>query len=252
MQNEQETKLLNGVFSGVNGTPEEVFSHIYKKNIWRDTESVSGRGSRLSATVELRWKISKFFSEMDIKSIVDTPCGDFNWFRAIDHKFERYVGYDIVQELIERNQKQFGSLYTTFKHADILQASFEPADIALCRDFLIHSSNEDIFAFFDNFRKSRIPLILVTHYKNCENTDIPTGSRYRPVDLTKSPFSFPQPLHLIEEDISSMQDTASRYAADKTRPLQKFLGLWATNDLYDALDENPANTHRTLQIQEKL
>jgi len=243
MQDNEETKKpLSGIFSGVHGTLEEVFTHIYEQNIWRDTESVSGRGSSLSATVQLRTKISEFFKDMGIKSILDMPCGDFNWFKALDHNFESYVGYDIVHELIEKNQKQFGSLKTAFRHANILKESFEPADIALCRDFLIHSSNADIFAFFANLSRSNVSQILVTHYENCENIDIPTGNRYRPIDFTKPPFSFPEPLHLIEEDISSMQDTASRFAADKTKPLQKFLGHWNTADLYQILEQNPAYT----------
>ncbi len=217
---------------------EQIFTDIYARNTWRDGESVSGRGSSLKATEQLRKDLADFFKTRNIRSILDIPCGDYNWFRAIDHTFDRYVGYDIVKDLMDLNAERYGSPTVQFRHANILETDYESADLALCRDFVIHSSFNDIFAFFANLRRSNVEYILVSQYGNCENKDMVTGNRYRPIDFTQEPFNFPKPEVLIEEDICHMRDTADRHALDPQKPLTKHLAFWRTEDIYRALDHN--------------
>lgn len=233
-----KNETLHGHFVAAHRSPESVFTYIYRNNVWRDPESVSGRGSSLAATETLRELIAAFFTEQKIKSVVDLPCGDFNWFKELQYQFERYVGYDIVTDLVNRNQALYGSPDRKFVQTDLTKGDISTADIAVCRDFLIHISNEDIFAFFNNLRRSTVPGILTSHYRNCVNTDIPTGNRYRPIDFTQPPFSFPEPVALIPENITSMRDTADRHAAQKNAPLEKYLAFWKTRDIYAALDTN--------------
>lgn len=217
---------------------EQTFTKIYQDNIWRDSESRSGRGSSLEATVNLREDFSRFCAYKNVKTIVDLPCGDYNWFRAVSTDFIQYDGYDIVQPLIESNNEQYGSETVNFHHHNILEDRVKSADFALSRDFVIHMNYKSILEFFENIKQSNIPDILLTHYTNCENKDIESGNRYRPIDFTLPPFSFPQPQHLIEEDISSMFDTAQRHAKDPDKPLRKYLAHWKTQDIQDALDQS--------------
>lgn len=223
---------------GVQLSHEDVFTSIYKGNLWRDAESVSGDGSSLKATEQLRADLRNLFKTMNIRSIADVPCGDFNWFKAINYEFDYYVGYDIVKELVDENTKRYGSSTIQFRCANIIETNFDPVDLILCRDFVIHCSNKDIFAFFANLRLSSISRILLSQYSNCRNRDIATGNRYRPIDFKQDPFNLPEPEVLIVENIGHMFDTAKCHTHGPQKPLEKYLGCWKTSDIYAALDNN--------------
>jgi len=60
---------------------EDRFTEIYKSNYWGSKESVSGIGSTLIYTENLRSKLPDLFQLYSIKSIFDAPCGDFNWMK---------------------------------------------------------------------------------------------------------------------------------------------------------------------------
>ena len=72
-----------------------MFAQIYEDNVWGDSESGSGANSTESATRELRGHLLKILSQFHVKSIVDAPCGDFNWMRLVrlDENI-RYTGLD--------------------------------------------------------------------------------------------------------------------------------------------------------------
>lgn len=226
---------LRGVFVDAHRGPEEIFTYIYENNIWRDAETVSGRGSRVDNTGFLRDAIADFFERKSIKTVLDVPCGDFNWFKEVKYDFEQYIGYDIVQNLVDRNNKKYGNKKTRFSKKNALEEPLEDVDIVLCRDFLIHISNRDIKKFLLNLKRTNVGGILMSHYQNCENADIPTGNRYRPIDFTKSPFLFPEPRVLIPEDIALMRDTSERHAKNKLQPLEKYLAYWSVKDISLAL-----------------
>ena len=85
---------------------KKIFSEIYKDNYWGDDESRSGSGSTLNATKLLRDDILKIINKYRIKTFLDAPCGDMNWMKEIVHKFESYIGVDIVEDMIEKNKKE--------------------------------------------------------------------------------------------------------------------------------------------------
>jgi hypothetical protein len=58
---------------------EDRFTLIYKKKYRQNEESVSGFGSTLEYTANLRNKLPELFGKFSIKTIFDAPCGDFNW-----------------------------------------------------------------------------------------------------------------------------------------------------------------------------
>jgi hypothetical protein len=83
-------------------------AHIYRrfqKNAWASRESVSGTGSELNRTYHLRRELPVLLSELKVRSLLDLPCGDFNWMAHVELGDIRYVGADIIAELIDRNQK---------------------------------------------------------------------------------------------------------------------------------------------------
>ncbi|NDA75093.1 MAG: hypothetical protein EBY27_03840, partial [Synechococcaceae bacterium WB8_3_299] len=127
------------------GNNSDIFNYYYINNFWGDSESVSGPGSTLAYTENLRAELPKLVEELEVTSILDSPCGDYNWFRMIDWNSEiTYVGGDIVETLVSRNQLLFGSEKRNFVCLDIINDKLPDADIWLCRDCLFHLSNKDI------------------------------------------------------------------------------------------------------------
>lgn len=177
---------------GVSSSVEERFTNIFAAKYWGDEESVSGPGSRLAATENLRRMLPELIDKFSIKSIFDAPCGDFYWMRFVLSKVDvKYIGGDIVKELIEKNLDHQSSK-VTFIHFDIITNQFPQADLWICRDCLLHLSFDDTFQALQRFIESDIPYLLATTYKNVdgfENRDIDTGDG-RKIDLFAKPYCF--------------------------------------------------------------
>lgn len=192
-----------------------VFSEIYHTNAWQDPESVSGRGSTLARTKIIMSQLPVLLRELGSQTLLDAACGDFNWLRYTDLDGVRYIGVDLVPDLISRNRRLYQTPERTFEVLDITKDRLPPADAILCRDCLIHLSFTRIHAALANFRRtSATHLLCTTHISLHENTDCPDGS-WRSVNLQLPPFNFPPPLKLIVEDEDS----------------GKCLGVWRLEDL---------------------
>jgi len=187
--------IQKNLILSLNPKREQVFDKIYAKNYWGSMESISGRGSELSQTENIRRELPKIFAKYNCTSILDAPCGDFNWLRQVVEKIDvKYCGGDIVQNLVEVNNAKYSDEKTKFMKLDICKDPLPSADIMICRDCLFHLSYSDITAFIENFAASHIPLLLVTSHKNengiFKNKNIKTGD-FRMIDLFSHPFGFP-------------------------------------------------------------
>ena len=89
--------------------PEEVFTSIYRHNKWHGKESVSGVGSGSDQTEGVISELPGVLEELEVATLLDVPCGDFNWMRAVDLGHVEYTGADIVPELVQNNARQFTS-----------------------------------------------------------------------------------------------------------------------------------------------
>lgn len=174
---------------------EDRFTQIYKINYWGNNESVSGRGSTLMLTSNLRNNLPILFEKFAIKRVFDGPCGDFNWMRhVVDATNIDYIGGDIVLPLIESNQSKYETQRVKFKKIDLTKDVLPEADLMICRDCLFHLSYEDTKQLLDNFVQSNIPYLLTTTYHNdtsFKNKDIITG-HFRMIDLFSPPYNFPK------------------------------------------------------------
>jgi hypothetical protein len=184
------------------GSAEERFTKIYQMDYWRSRESRSGQGSELAHTEHLRRHLPEIFERFGIGSILDAPCGDFNWMQHVVRGTDiRYVGDDIVRPLIEENQRRHASANVSFVHLDIINNPLPAADLMICRDCLFHLSIADIMAFLANFDRAAIPYLLTTNHIGADtaNSDIETGS-FRLLDLFAEPFGLPRaPLFRVED-----------------------------------------------------
>jgi len=185
-------------------TVESKFTEIYEKRIWGSEDSVSGPGSSLEYTKNLRNWLPILFGTYSIKTIFDAPCGDFNWMRYVVKDTNiKYIGGDIVWSLIETNNSTYGGSNTSFIHIDLTKNLFPESDLMICRDFLFHCSFQHTKLVLRNFSRSKIQYLLTSTHINTEqfkNEDISTGGSYRLIDLFAPPYCFPRDVLFRVED----------------------------------------------------
>ena len=191
---------------------EQVFSGIHKNRAWDNPESLSGPGSTLAATENLRRELPALFKKFEIKSMLDAPCGDFHWMSQVDLSGLDYTGGDIVPALIKENQTKHGAAGCRFMQLDLLTSDLPEADLLLCRDCLIHLSFGDIRRLLANVKRSSIRWVLFSTYPLLDkNEDNYTGG-CRPVNLEAAPFSLSQPLLRIDDGGDRQHDTFRQMA----------------------------------------
>ena len=197
-----------------------VFSEIYHNNSWSDPESVSGRGSTLARTVVIRAELPRLLKRVNAASLLDAGCGDFNWMQHVELEDIKYIGADVVPELIARNRRLYGDHNRRFIVADLSNDKLPHVDAILSRENLIHLSFARIDRVLLNFRKTGAKYLLcTTHTTIRENIDCYDGG-WRSLNLQLPPFNFPTPLEVIVEDAET----------------GKCLGVWELNDLFKNID----------------
>lgn len=175
-----------------------IFTFIHRRRIWSECatpgESISGYGSSLAYTAALRQQLADLLRTLDIGTLFDAPCGDFNWMRFVEFpQGMQYVGADIVDALIDANIRRYADEGRRFLVFDITRDAFPRADVWFCRDCLFHLSYQDIHRALSGFVRSDVPFLLTTTHVNeggFINRDIRTGD-WRRIDLCAEPFCLP-------------------------------------------------------------
>jgi hypothetical protein len=180
--------------------PKEVFSFYFERNLFGDPDSLSGTGSSLAATETIRSALPALLATLNMRVILDVPCGDFNWAKEVDWKPFHYIGADIVSGLVERNRALYASDEVEFLTFDILTDPLPRCDLILCRDLFIHFPNDLIQSALQNISRSGARYFLTTQYEGVKtNRDIRLGS-FRPVNLMLPPFCLPKPEQSIPDN----------------------------------------------------
>lgn len=184
------------------GGRKETFTTIYRENRWGNEESVSGSGSTLGNTKLVRTALEKALRRTGASSLLDAPCGDFNWMKEIRLPDTiNYLGGEIVPELVDNLQREHGSFNKRFLQLDIVSDPLPTADLWLCRHVLMHLSNEEVQMVLANFARSDISYVLFDNYDFVRsNRDIQTGG-YRYVNLQRPPFNLPRALASYQNSI---------------------------------------------------
>jgi 2-polyprenyl-3-methyl-5-hydroxy-6-metoxy-1,4-benzoquinol methylase len=199
------------------------FTEIYnQKGFTGETYPSSGIGSSLKQTERIREQLPQLLIEYRIHTIVDAPCGDFTWMSKVNLDDFDYYGFDIVKNVIEQNQQQYAKKNINFDELDIVKQIPPTVDLILCRDCLVHLSNQDALKVLSNFKKSASKYLLTTTFINRDkNIDLVSGRGWRPINLQKQPYNLPHPLLLIDEECTEADGLYS----------DKVLGLWRIKDL---------------------
>jgi SAM-dependent methyltransferase len=218
---------------------KDTFTEIFRSNAWNGTDSVSGAGSTAAQTTRIVAELPRLLRDLNIRSLLDIPCGDFFWMRQVDLTGIQYTGADIVPELIERN-RQYETRNVRFQIMDLLTSSLPKVDLVLSRDCFIHLSHTDVFRALANLERSGSEFLLTTTFpRHPRNRDICTGE-FRVLNLESEPYRFPPARKLIEEGCTTTKDCAD-----------KSLGLWRIADLQQAIARHRTLTSRYWSLRGK-
>lgn len=209
---------------------ERTFTNIYKNNVWlnlnnpmlKQTESKSGGGSTLEQTESIRSLIPYLLILFNIKTLLDAPCGDFNWMKEVNLGETKYIGVDIVKPMVLDNITKYGNSNKRFLYLDILSDTLPKADLILCRDCLVHFPVKQVIQAIKNFKKSGAKYLLTTTFINRNNVKLNNQlGDWSPYNLQKKPFNFPEPILILDE----------KCTIDNNKYSDKSLALWRLNDI---------------------
>jgi SAM-dependent methyltransferase len=178
------------------------FAAVYRNRVWlndRATGSLSGLGSEVEHTRAIRSRLPDLFSALRCEVLLDLGCGDFSWMKqtALPCK---YVGVDIVEDVIASNVRDYGSESRRFVVLDATREALPLADVVLCREVLFHLSFGDAWRVLDNVRSSGARFLVATSDDNLKyNADIESGD-FRLLNLRRRPFGFPAPRETVPDD----------------------------------------------------
>lgn len=191
----------------------DVWSKIYRRNIWNGVESKSGPGSGDAATRHVRLGIEALVKRLDIRSVLDVGCGDGYWMPDLPD----YVGIDKAPEAVAAAQRRHPD--RTYILGDV--TDYDHADLIIIRDVIQHLSVPAGLALVRH-ALARCEWLLASSYAGGVNSGISPAERLKgrayDNDLTAEPFLLGPPHDSIFDGYS--------YHGDSIRDGRKILGLW--------------------------
>ena len=189
--------------------------HQIREQFEGHVETVNGPGSTYLATQEIRAAMPYIIDKYDIRSILDAPCGEWNWMQHVNLTGITYIGWDVDPVSIKRNRAKWPQ--HTWEHINLLNTtwSLPNVDLILCRDFFLHLPNRYINVVLRKFRNSGSDYLLTTNWPGADNKrvcdleggeDDRPGYYCQPVDLDAEPFSLGPRLESFVEDTKSGQE----------------------------------------------
>jgi hypothetical protein len=180
---------------------EKIMTDIYTNYTWGCKETVSGPSSTLSKTTELRSNLRQALNQLQIDSILDCGCGDLNWIKHVDLSGNHYLGVDIVEPLITKNQKLYTTDTMVFQKMDLLQDPPEYADLWIARDFCCLYPISDCKLFLKKFLESDSTYLALSSIDTDQSsTDGPVGV-WRQLNISLFPFCLHSPVISIDDGI---------------------------------------------------
>ena len=186
--------------------------------------SLSGPGSTAEETVGVRTVLPHLLALLGIRSILDVPCGDFNYMRDILNAPATpasisYRGMDIVTTLVQQLEATFGTRASnsttrhtrrhriSFGRFDLAEEYLWPADLVILRDILFHFDAARAQGVLRRVALSGCRFVLVTYFPSVDNERAARKYRaghgfksYASWNLEGAPFAMPPPLLSIGQD----------------------------------------------------
>jgi len=142
---------------------KERFEEIYNKNEWAYG---SGAGSLPKNNKEYIEFLEKFMKKNNVSSVLDLGCGDWQFSKIIDWTGIQYEGFDIVESVVNENNKRYSSDNISFHIFSDIFSELPEADLLIVKDVLQHWSKESIDNFIPYLDRYKFSLIT-----NCVGID---------------------------------------------------------------------------------
>jgi hypothetical protein len=197
------------------------FQSIYRDNGFGAIESRSGAGSTRFQTRIIRRELPTLLQQLGARRLLDIPCGDFHWMSEVNLMGIDYTGADVVQDMVDDNQRRYGAAGRTFVQLDLVAGPLPASDVVFCRDCLVHLPFKDALSAIATICDSPCEWLLTTTFTRSDPNRELDDEGWRPLNLTLPPFNFPPPDRFIAEKCTE----AGGRAGDKV------LGLWRIADL---------------------
>ncbi|WP_298495445.1 bifunctional 2-polyprenyl-6-hydroxyphenol methylase/3-demethylubiquinol 3-O-methyltransferase UbiG [uncultured Algibacter sp.] len=180
---------------------KDVMHQIYDMHLWGGNEFdfYSGIGSHNPEIINPYLESINAFLKSHNNALVvcDLGCGDFNIGKHLTPFTKKYIAIDIVENLINRNKKNYQEDNLDFYCLDISKDKLPPADCIILRQVLQHLSNTEIKNVVKKLTHYKY-LILTEHLPSTNftpNLDIISGQGIRlkqnsGVNILESPFNF--------------------------------------------------------------
>jgi SAM-dependent methyltransferase len=159
---------------------QQIFSDVYRNHNWGGDADDFSSGSGSDDALALRYtkEVQRFANENSVRSIVDLGCGDFRVGAGLDLQAVKYIGIDVVPQLIARNQSKYATENVTFKFLDAVRDKLPKADLCLIRQVFQHLANDQIYQILNKLDQYR--WVLVTEHYPSSVADRITPNRDKP------------------------------------------------------------------------
>ncbi|HSX04835.1 MAG TPA: class I SAM-dependent methyltransferase [Rhabdochlamydiaceae bacterium] len=167
------------------------------------------------ATKAQKEELFRLFKGLEIKTLIDIPCGDVQWIYEIKSFISGYFGIDSEEKVLQKNRERYGGGSIHFQNLDISKDPLPEADLIFCHDALNTLSQNEILASLLLFKKSGAKYLLLTTCPDKEKNQKGKKGVYRPIHWQLPPYNFPKPLLLLNDPTEQ----------------NKKLALWRLEDL---------------------
>ena len=181
---------------------DEKYDIIFKENLWDTLETHPGYGSQKNTTNVIRKYLPKIIKKYNIKTLLDCPCGDFNYMRFIIDKLPiKYFGVDICKNLIDINKKNY---LHNFSYMNCIEDKITSYDLIIMKDLLNHLSFNEIIKVFKNIKNSGSKYLLL-NTDNIKKNKL-NFKAYAPLWLKINWELYPYSFKIIEKYLSDGRD----------------------------------------------
>lgn len=147
----------------------------------------------------LKSEVIRLLKGLEIKSIVDVPCGTMGWADDLKPVLQKYIGVDINPKNIEENREKYGSSTFLFQNLDISKDLLPQAELIFCHDALNFFTPNEIKAALLLFKKSGAKYLLLTLHTDLEKNHKGKKGACTPINWQLPPYNFPTPLLVLNE-----------------------------------------------------
>lgn len=161
-------------------------------------ETFCGAGSTLGRTKEIRRALPGVIERLQIKRLLDVPCGDGNWMSDVDIDV-KYFGMDVSgRNVAIANARPWKIKRRKIRQGHAINDPWPEVDAVMCRDFFQHLNFAQIHALLNKIKKSGARYLIGTSYTKLKNREI--GPKlYRPINIEVAPFNFGHPIIRMDE-----------------------------------------------------